>query len=129
MSVYLHYLYVSVLSLTRQTFAGCGSNHAPRAAYVSGGEGYAACQITQRHHDAYIAYLGYDACQVFAQRRRRSGCCAPDTRATHPAYARALLQVFQAPLSSRLRRKFAVYLSLPPLALIDYLTGYPGTNR
>lgn len=133
MSVYLYCLYVPVLSLTRNPSAGSGSNYAPWAAYVSGGEGYAPCQAAQRHHDAHLAYLGHDACQVLAQRRRRSGCCASDTRATHPAYARALLQIIQAPLSARLRRKFVVCLclSFPPLSLTasDYLTGYPGTDR
>jgi len=131
MSAYLYCLYVSVLLLTRHPCAGSGSNYAPWAAYVSGGEGYATCQAAQCHHDAHLAYLGHDACQVFAQRRRRSGCCASDTRATQPAYARALLRIIQAPLSARLRRKFAVCLSFLTLALTagDYPTGYPGADR
>ena len=131
MSVYLYCLYVSALSLTRHPYAGGGSDYAPWVAYVSGGEGYATCQAAQRHHNAHLAYLGHDACQVFAQRRRRSGCCASDTRATHPAYARALLQIIQAPLSARLRRKLAVCLCCSPLALTvsDYTTGYPGADR
>jgi hypothetical protein len=131
MSVYLYCLYGSVLSLTLHPFAGCGSNYAPWAAYVSGRERYAACQAAQRHHYAHLPYLGHDACQVFAQRHRRSGCCPSDTRATHPAYARALLQIIQAPLSARLRRKFTVCLPFPPLALTesDYPTGYPGAHR
>jgi hypothetical protein len=131
MSVYLYCLYESVLSLTRYPCAGGGSNYAPWAAYVSGGEGYAACQVAQRHHDAHLAYLGYDACQVFAQRRRLSGCCASDARATQPASARALLQIIQAPLHARLRRKFAICLSCRPLALTanDCPIGYPGADR
>ena len=111
--------------LTRQPCAGCRGNYAPWAAYVSGGEGNATCQAVQRHHDAHLAYLGHDACQVFAQCRRRPGCCASDTRATHPAYARALLQIIKAPLSARLRRKFAICPFFPSLAptATDYLQG------
>ena len=71
-----------VHSLTRRPRAGC-SGDAPWPVHVPGRKGHAACQVVQRHHDTHIADLGHDSRQISAQCRRRSGCCTPDTRATH----------------------------------------------
>jgi hypothetical protein len=54
-------------SLTRPLYAGCGSGYAPWPTDVSVGKGHAACQVVQRHHDAHIADLGHDSCQIPAQ--------------------------------------------------------------